>query len=88
MRPAIHTYESLRELAHRANDGIEVTLLWDKRDDTLSVWRLTAARVSWSSSTLTVTKRWTRSIIRTPTRCRRRERGIETVMRAGCSANV
>src|SRR5438128_490222 len=28
---------SLRELAHRENDGIEVTLLWDERTDRLTV---------------------------------------------------
>jgi hypothetical protein len=28
---------SLRELAHRENDGVEVTLLWNQRDDTLTV---------------------------------------------------
>jgi hypothetical protein len=26
-----------RELAHRSGDGIEVTLFWDPRDDSLSV---------------------------------------------------
>lgn len=26
-----------RELAHRSADGLEVTLLWDPRDDSLSV---------------------------------------------------
>jgi hypothetical protein len=40
MGPATRTNESLRELAHRASAGIEVTLLWDKRDDTLSVLAL------------------------------------------------
>jgi hypothetical protein len=27
----------LRELAHRSGDGLEVSLLWDPRDDSLSV---------------------------------------------------
>jgi hypothetical protein len=35
------TYETfngaLTELAHRENDGIEVSLLWNERDDTLTV---------------------------------------------------
>jgi hypothetical protein len=26
-----------RELAHRQNDGLEVSLLWDPRDDSLAV---------------------------------------------------
>jgi hypothetical protein len=27
----------LRELAHRSGDGLEVSLLWDPRDDSLTV---------------------------------------------------
>jgi hypothetical protein len=33
----------LRELAHRSADGLEISLLWDPRDDSLSV-RVTDAR--------------------------------------------
>lgn len=32
-----HTYVQLRELAQRANAGIEVRLLWDERNDSIVV---------------------------------------------------
>ena len=31
------TTATIRELAHRSGDGIEVTLYWDSRDDRLTV---------------------------------------------------
>jgi hypothetical protein len=37
MALAAPTDTSLRELAHRAANGIDVTLLWDERADTVSV---------------------------------------------------
>jgi hypothetical protein len=37
MPTAVRTPQRLHELAHRASNGIEVTLLWDQRADMVSV---------------------------------------------------
>jgi hypothetical protein len=36
-RPALRSVQPMRELDHRTNDGIEVTLLWNEHTETLTV---------------------------------------------------
>ena len=64
------SHAAVRELAHRNQNGLDVTLLWDPRSDEVSVEVVDHLDDSGFRLPIPATWHWTRSITPTHTRSR------------------